>query len=683
MLSLDPRSAESAVQQACAELSRRLRAGQECSAEDVANSFPSVASNPETLMELVLTELSIRRQLGQELKPDEWYNRYPHWRERLWLWFAIESEVTEDRSPNTMATVDQSPQPVLTEKVPEKAFGRYQLLSELGRGGMGIVYQARDPVLGRLVALKMIRAGVLACPEEVERFYREARAASQLKHPHIIGVYDIDCQENEHFLTMEFVVGGSLTRSLSRFQDDPRKAVVLMEKVARGVHHAHSKGILHRDLKPGNILLDENDEPRISDFGLAKFLEADAALTQSGVTVGTPAYMAPEQAGGQKDRLTPRSDVWSLGVILFELLTGKRPFAGNGREAIEQVLTAEPPRPRCLRPGLDRSLEIIVLKCLEKDPARRYASAEALADDLARWQRGEAIQARPASWARRAWRVMRRHSRVSMALLALVLAAAAAPVILNVNEPERPLREMQGQLQKGQAVTLIGQSGPPRWFRWLVRENIGTASTDPKLPFFISTDYDNFLELLPDPGLPAYRFSAEVQQLSAAGPSARVGIYFGHALYPLATGPEHCCFALVFNDLQGAANDPQIPKKDFHLVQLQARRYREKGVVQTAWGVGGVFSSKDLAPAGRPVWRRLAVEVTPKQVRAFWEGNLIVQITRPKLAEHAHTLFAPPRQTRAAVAGLPASPFGKGLGLTVMNGSASVRSVVIQPISGP
>ncbi len=297
-----------------------------------------------------------------------------------------------------------------------RRFGNYELLSEIARGGMGVVYQARQIGLNRLVALKMILAGQLASAEEVQRFRAEANAAAHLDHPGIVPIFEVGEQDGQHYFTMALVHGSNLAERLRQGPMPPREVATLVRSIAVAVQHAHDKGVIHRDLKPANVLLEGGDDrrlglcpdpaersgqspnlrliPRITDFGLAKLIQSDAHLTGSGQVVGTPSYMPPEQAAGHTHDIRETADVYSLGAILYACLTGRPPHqAATALETVMQVLDAAPAPPRLLNPQVPRDLEAICLKCLHKEPARRYSTAQQLADELQRFLDGEPTQA--------------------------------------------------------------------------------------------------------------------------------------------------------------------------------------------------------------------------------------------------------------------------------------------------
>jgi hypothetical protein len=275
----------------------------------------------------------------------------------------------------------------------EEWFGDFRLLGEIGRGGMGVVYKAFEPELRRHVAIKMILAGAVSSPDDLQRFHVEASAAARLQHANIVKVHRVGTIDDRHYYSMDFIDGPSLSQRIADGPLPGRTAARYLVIIARAIHHAHEEGILHRDIKPGNILIDSEDQPHVTDFGLAKNL-ADTGQTRTGALLGTPSYMAPEQARGEKD-LSPATDVYGLGALLYELVTARPPFRGETTlDTVMQVLELEPLPPRLLNPRLDRDLETICLKCLAKSPRDRYPSAEALAEDLERYLDGESIQAR-------------------------------------------------------------------------------------------------------------------------------------------------------------------------------------------------------------------------------------------------------------------------------------------------
>lgn len=282
-------------------------------------------------------------------------------------------------------------------------FGDYVLEKVLGRGGMGVVYAGRQAHLDRAVAIKMIRSGALASSEEVQRFYTEARSAAQLDHPNIVTVYQCGEHEGHHYFSMDLVSGTDLAKLIQGGPMEARRAARYVRDVARAIQYAHARGILHRDLKPANVLVDENDQVHVTDFGLAKSIGHDTGLTATGAALGTPSYMSPEQAAGRSDEHNCQTDVYSLGAVLFALVTGKPPFQGSSVvQTIMQVLHRPAPLARQVHPSVPLDLETIIAKCLHKTPDRRYASAMELADDLDRYLREEPIQARPLSPLRRA-----------------------------------------------------------------------------------------------------------------------------------------------------------------------------------------------------------------------------------------------------------------------------------------
>ena len=333
---------------------------------------------------------------------------------------------------------DSGPVPPSKPIFKPRAFGAYELLEQIGRGGMGVVYKARHTGLKRTVALKMMLAACQSSPVSVRRFEIEAEAAARLNHPHIVPIYEIGSEEEQPFISMQLIDGESLARKMAdqNFQvqagmsntsarEVHERIVQLVASVARAVHYAHENGVLHRDIKPGNILVDAGGQPHLTDFGLATLTDSDDRLSLTGALTGTPSYMAPEQASGAKASVA--TDVYSVGAVLYELLTGVPPFTGaTPIEMVRKLVEHPPPRPCTVNRAIDRDLETICLKCLEKDPASRFASARALAEDLERWLRHEATLARPTSPILRMLRWTRRNRMGASLIVSLFLGLLAS-----------------------------------------------------------------------------------------------------------------------------------------------------------------------------------------------------------------------------------------------------------------
>ena len=552
------------------------------------------------------------------------------------------------------------------------ALGRYEIVDEIAHGGMGVVYRARDSVLGRVVALKVIRGGALAHKCDVERFLREAQAVAQLKHVNIIRIYDFGYSQGQPFFTMDLAENGSLLQRLPRLVADPRATAALVSNVARAVQYIHERGIVHRDLKPGNILLDQQDQPLVSDFGLAKAPEADGDLTGSGLAVGTPAYMAPEQAAGRNQHIGPTTDIWALGVILFELLTGARPFIGPEREDVTRaILDSEPRRPRSLQPRLARDLETIILKCLEKDPGCRYAAAADLADDLDRWQRGEPIQARPRSRLVRLGRWLKRRPALLAAGLCLLVLATILPPSLRYFDPERHGKALNARLQRGEKVELIGTENAPLAQRWRLPGSVGPPTKEEC--FTIQSGLVGLLELLPGPLPERYRFQAEVRH-EFAYLTEEVGIYVGYSSSRPDKNEIHSLVLFSFADMGPKGPLWKINTKIRARLSLAmlSEPHLHENITHMA-----LVALKSFAPPPPPDWRRLSVEVEPAEMRFFWEGLLVGRLKQAQREEFAQRLHKD-----AQVAGEMRHRFSPDgpLGLYVSKGGAAFRNVFVEPL---
>jgi tetratricopeptide (TPR) repeat protein len=404
------------------EQSSRWQRGDHVLVEELLASKVWLQNDPEAVLDLVTNELLLRQQSGESPQLEEYQRRFPHLAEPLALQFEVEQAIHEG-SPS-LDTASAAPTIVSPRVNPggetaPPAVPGYEILKELGRGSMGVVFKARHLRLNRVVALKMILAGDYAGVDERLRFLAEAEAIAAVKHPGIVAVFDYGTHDSQPFFSLEFCEGGSLAGRLAGNPLPPNEAAHLVEQMARAVHAAHERGIIHRDLKPGNVLLASDGTPRVTDFGLAKRIEG-SGLTATGIVLGTPSYMSPEQARASKD-VGPLADVYALGAILYECLTGAPPHkAASIYDTLLQVVHDDPVPPRTLKPKVPRDLETVCLKCLHKQPGRRYSSAAELADDLGRFRAGEPTRARPMGRVERLSRCCLRHpARAAMAACAL------------------------------------------------------------------------------------------------------------------------------------------------------------------------------------------------------------------------------------------------------------------------
>ncbi len=420
-------SQQELVDKLCNDQVKRWRAGQRIPAESYLALHPSLQESGECALELIYGEFLLREELGESPQLEEFHLRFPRFAARLQKQLDLHGALlSSDSSPETLLgnrAAEDDPEGTVSPVPTRFIAPGFKVLGELGRGGMGAVYKAWQVRLKRVVAVKVIRADAYADQGAAARFQAEAEAAARLQHPNIVPVFEVGEHEGMGYLVLEYQAGGGLDRRLAGMLQDPKDSACLIETLARAIHYAHQNGIVHRDLKPANVLLTEDGVPKISDFGLAKLLERDDRLTQVGDILGTPSYMAPEQIRGSSDGVTPATDVYALGAILYEMLTGRPPFKGTTPlSTMEQVSNIEPLSPGKLQRHTPRDLDIVCLKCLQKEPRRRYATALELADDLRRFLDRQPILARQTPAWERAWKWARRHPSAATALVSILVA---------------------------------------------------------------------------------------------------------------------------------------------------------------------------------------------------------------------------------------------------------------------
>lgn len=594
------------------------------------------AHRTDLLLRLLELEIELRAGSGERPDRGEYLARFPE-----------DAALIDLAFQNTPPLAAAALLPLrLPAADPPAILGDYKLLNRIGQGGMGVVYRAVQRSAGRVVALKLIRPDLLqqlptsAREEAVGRFLGEARSVAAMTHDHIVTVHDVGKAAGHHYFAMQYVEGNTLAQVLAGGPLAGPRAAALLSRVARAVQYAHERGVLHRDLKPGNILVSVAGRPYVTDFGLAKRVDAGHPATPSGALLGTPAYLAPEVITWRGDRrFTPAGDIYSLGVTLYELVTGRVPFEAAEPVALfKLIVEEEPPAPSARIPGIDRNLETICLKCLRKDPRARYGSAGELADDLDRYLAGRSVHARPDGviararrWARRPWVRSAGAGLAALAVVAfLAIGLGARPPGWDEWRYRRATAGATAALAAGQEAQLVGPAEAHR-YRWRAgRGDIRwgtTAAGEGELT--VSTLEPSLLEFLPDPGRDDYEVSLLVRQEECYNAYAAAAIYVGHTPFRTAEGPQHGFVRVAFADLgpmAQAARDGQgrpCSRMDLGLMIYGAsgtHPYRLLATSDPAREVPYLAPAPHDSPGPR---RRMSVAVGGDRVSAtcHWEGD--------------------------------------------------------------
>lgn len=571
--------------------------------------------------------------------------------------------------------------------------GPYEVLGKVGRGGMGLVYQALQRSLQRKVAIKMILAGHHASAATVARFLREGKAVARLRHQNVVQVHELGEHDGLPYLAMEYVEGGSLEEKLGLDAFEPRDAAALVVILAKAVEYAHNQGVVHRDLKPANVLLAHDGTPKITDFGLAKLLDTELNedsipfLTETDTILGTANYMAPEQAEGRSADISRATDVYALGAILYALLTGSPPFQEKSKvQTLQKVRTAPPIPPSRLRPEVPYWLEAICLTCLEKPPHRRFPTAQALADDLERWLRNERPQGTPSAITR-----LGRSTRKNLGKVVCGAAFLLAMTGFTLKNPNRAIEQAERELARGHAVTLIGKTGGPKWSQWRSNKAQGQQVLGDDQTWTISSWDRAIVELLPDPQSESYRINAQVRHDKSDIPG-EVGLYFARKMLPFQPSSYEFFTQLTFNDKRSVMGEVikrnpgvfrESPTSKDNVVRLVPHLIANvpgalSGDRRLPDFVGPYFKPNEN---GDGVWKDLEIVVTPTKITAGWNGQTFsmtpAEVQKKidlEMTDHPNLDGSTPRGF------IPKFELRGGLGLYVWKGSASFRSVTVTPL---
>jgi serine/threonine protein kinase len=686
---------------------------------------------------------------------DEFLGHYPELASKLQAFFTSQDQVRTMAGTPAAAPIDE-----------QQTLGDYQLHKRIGRGGEGEVFKAWHKGLQNWVALKTIKTGPSVSPAEVRRFRVGIEAAAKLDHRHIAPIYDVREHRGLPYFSMKLFEAGSVETNLARFPQDLRAAATLMAGVARAIHYAHQHGILHLDLKPANILLDEKGEPSVADFGLAKRVRVEPAsaksvfgppeggqarpavssvvarsgdrATMAGSSVGPPKadgsgipgppppvdrqseIGVPQEVGARPSPMgmTPKNDsrsapptvtltapphdptrvdafrgtigyapveppstaadVYGLGATLYKLLTGRKTSEERDlAKYIQWFRACEIEPPRNLNPKVDARLEAICLKCLRQKPQERYASAEALAEDLDRWLKGEPPQAWPMPWWLRAWRAVRSRLLLIVATSAIAFAAAAVFFVFYYFDPDRIPDGLLREANR-QRVTLIGPTGPPKWSRWNLGEATAMVAPEADEPFSYTSFDKGRLELLRGAPQRGFRFAAEVRHDSVVNGGGAVGIYLGYVARRTDDDIKRYWCDITFADRGVLARAYPGPDKrqKYGVCELSLQRKAgPKAYEKKPTQARTVFLSIEEART-RVVWRHLSVEVRPEKVNVFWEGEPLPELSRAELRQLCQSFVV---GNKVLAPEFEFAPDG-ALGLYVSQGQASFRHVTIEPL---
>jgi serine/threonine protein kinase len=671
-------------------------------------------------IEMLIAELAddfcARQARGEKPDPEEYAARHP----------AHAEEIRDVLSALRLVppTAAQKPEPV--------EIGDYRIIRKVGQGAMGVVYEAEQKTLRRRVALKVLPFGALSDERMVKRFEHEARAAAKLDHPHVVKVFDFGKAQGTHYLAMQFVDGRPMSEAIHERRtsgsnaapapvvnndattvtdaladsvvetvpvagastDRPRGDMEYFKKVARwvrdaaaGLEHAAAKGVVHRDIKPGNLLVDRSDQVLVADFGLAKMIDCESGFTATGDILGTLRYMSPEQAKGKKNEVDHRSDIYSLGATLYELLTLTPAIEGNDKvEILRKIETEEPVALRKLDRSIPMDLETVVLKCMRKEAWKRYSTAQELVDDLDRFLSGGRVKAKRRSRVGRGVRWVRRRPAMTVAAIAIAFCLLIAGW-LAVNWKQEPVDapsekepafdEIRTLLAQGQSVELIGPTGMPvRGYKMVgTREHVKPYLYKPTGEMVLESAGPAHMILIDNPGIQSYRIEAEVSQMTA-NPSSMVGIFQGMQEIETADGPSLCFAALTTNKHTQADVGPQATGYATvaiyrHLLANEQDRIAPI-VSQLPIDPGRLQQAEHASPS-----LKLAALVHPERTSWFLGARSLRAIARP-LPNALRTPFEERLVKPLAGTRVDVAPTG-GIGVMVSNSSARFRRVLITP----